>query len=105
MEEELSKTGGGKEIIGRAKDRMDEKTAEIGEAAMGKGEIPEDGITELVDWPEESREDASYLADDGRLAETPEGEELSRKETKRRRDLDDSGRDLRGPMRKPSRSS
>jgi hypothetical protein len=84
---------------------MDEKTAEIGEAVMGKGEITVDQTTELVDGPEESREDASHPADDGRLAEIPEGEELSRKETQRRRDLDDSGRDLRGPMRKPSRSS
>ena len=58
MEEELSKTDRGKEIMGRAKDRMDEKTAEIGEAAMGKGEIPVDEIAELVDEPEESREDA-----------------------------------------------
>ena len=77
--------------MGRAKDRMDEKTAEIGEAAMGEGEITVDETTELIDGPEESREDASHPADDGRLAETPEGEELSRKETKRRRDLDDSG--------------
>ena len=70
MEEELSKTDRGKEIMGRAKDRMDEKTAEIGEAAMGKGEITVDQTTELVDGPEESREDASHPADDGRLAKT-----------------------------------
>ena len=66
------------------------------------GIVPE--VTELVDGPEEAREDASHLADDGRLAETSEGEE-PRKEAKRKRDLDESGQDLKGTARKPSRQS
>ena len=67
--------------------------------------------TELVDGPEESREDASHPADDGRRAETPGQQEAranfgpdveeSRKETKRKRDLDNSG----APHRKPTRQS
>jgi hypothetical protein len=115
MEEELSKTDRGKEIMGRTKDRMDEKVAQMGEQAMqGQGEIAPK-VTEFVDGPEESREDASHPADDGRQAETPgeqearanfgAGTEAQRKEAKRRRDLDDSGKDIKGNWRKPSRSS
>ena len=94
------------EIMGRAKDRMDEKTAEINETAMGKGEITVDETTELVDGPEESREDANHFADDGRQAETPKDrEEAPRTEGKRRGDPDDSGKDLKGNWRKPLRAS
>ena len=115
MEEELSKTDRGKEIMGRTKDRIDEKVAQMGEQVMqGQGEIASE-VTEFVDGPEESREDASHPADDGRQAETP-GEEEARanfgpdsreqhKEAKRRRDLDDSGGDIKDNWRKPSRSS
>ena len=45
--------------MGRAKDRMDENIVDVGEAAMGKREIPVDEITELINGLEESREDAS----------------------------------------------
>ena len=109
-EEELSKTDRGKEIMGRTKVRIKEKVAQIGEQAMqGQGEIAPE-VTKLVDGPEESREDASH-ADDGRQADTPGEEEVRgnfgpgseehRKETKRRRDLDDSGRDIKGNWKKP----
>ena len=63
-------------------------------------------VTEFVDGPEESRENTNHPADDGRQAETPGEEEVRanfapgseehRKEAKRRRDLDDSGRDIKG---------
>ena len=79
-----------------------------------QGEIAPD-VTEFVDGPEESREDASHPADDGRHAETPgeqearanfgAGTEEQRKEVKRKRDLDDSGADIRGPRMKPTRHS
>ena len=115
MEEELSKTDRGKEITGRAKDRIDEKVAQMVEQTMqGREEIAPD-VTEFVDGPDESREDASHLADDARQAKTPCEEEIranfrpgieeQRKEAKRRRDLDDSGRDIKGNWRKPSHSS
>ena len=100
----------------RAKDRIDEKVAQMGEQAMEEqGEIAPD-VTEFVDGPEESREDASHPADDGRHAETPGEQEVRanfgagtedqrRKEAKRRRDLDESGADIRGQHRKPTRQS
>ena len=69
----------------------------------------------MVDGPEESREDASHPAHDGRRAEIPGEEELranvcpgsedQRKETKSGKDLDDFEIDLKGNWRKPSRSS
>ena len=61
MEEELSKTDPGKEIMEHTKDRMDEKAAKMGEQAMqGQGgNAPE--VTEFVYGPEESREDAATL--------------------------------------------
>ena len=78
-------------------------------------DLANSGQTEFVDGPEESREDASHPADDGRQAETPgeqevranfgAGTEAQRKEAKRRIDLDDSGKDIKGNLRKPSRSS
>jgi hypothetical protein len=109
-EEELSKTDRGKDNLERAKDRIDEKVAQMGEQAMQEqGEIAPE-VTELVDGPEESREDASHPADDGRRAETPgeqetranfgAGTEEQRKEAKRKRDLDDSGADIKGNHRK-----
>ena len=49
IEEELSKTGRGKDKLERANARIDEKVAEMGEQAMqDMGEIAPD-ITELVD--------------------------------------------------------
>ena len=115
MEEELSKTNRGKEMIGHAKDRIDEKVAQMGEQVMQDQEDIAPEVTELVDGPEESREDASHPADDGRRAETPgeqearanfgAGTESQRKEAKRRRDLDDSGKDIKGNWKKPSRGS
>ena len=81
---------------------------------QGQEEIDPD-VTEFVDGPEESREDASHPADDGRRAEIPgeqearanfgAGTEEQRKEAKRKRNLDDSGADIKGNHRKPSRSS
>ena len=69
----------------------------------------------MVDGPEVCREDASHLADDGRRAGNPGEEEVRAnfgpgaeqhlKETKRRRDTDDPGADIKGQHRKPSRSS
>ena len=98
----LSKT----DIAVRAKDRIDKKVAQMGEQVMQEqGEIAPD-VTEFVDGPEESREDASQPADDGRRAETRgeqeirfnfgAGTEEQRKEAKRRRDLDTSGKDIKG---------
>ena len=85
---------------------MDEKIAKIGEVAMGQGKIAGDEVTDLVYGPEESREVASNPADDGRQAETPKDrEEAPRKEAEWKRDLDDSGKDLKGPVRKPARAS
>jgi hypothetical protein len=115
MEEELSKTDRGKEIMGRAKDRIDEKVAQMGEQAMQEqGEVAPE-VTEFVDGREESRDDASHPADDGRRAETPgeqevranfgAGTEAHQKEAKRKRDLDDSGADIKGNHRKPTRLS
>ena len=111
MEKELSKS----DRAVRAKDRIDEKVAQMGEQAMQDQEEIDPDATELVDGPEESREDASHPADDGRRAETPgeqearanfgAGTEAQRKEAKRRRDLDESGADIRGQHRKPTRQS
>ena len=63
----------------RAKDRIDEKVAQMGEQHMeDQQKENEDDVadifgdfdeTELVDGPEESREDASHPADDGRRAD------------------------------------
>ena len=65
VEEELSKTDRGKEMMGRAKDRIDEKVAQMGEQTMQEqGEMAPE---ELVDGSEESREDASHPADDGSI--------------------------------------
>ena len=71
--------------------------------------------TEFPDGPLDSWDDANHLADDGRQAETPgqevvqanfgPGAKAHRKETKRRRDPDDSGAYISGNRRKPSRSS
>ena len=59
MEKELSET----DRAVRAKDRIDEKVAQMGEQVMqGQGEITPE-VTELVDGPEESREDASHPAE------------------------------------------
>jgi hypothetical protein len=84
------------------------------QAMQGQEEIDPE-VTEFVDGPEESREDASHPAEDGRRAETPgeqeaganfgAGTEEQRKEAKRRRDLDNSGADIRGIHRKPTRLS
>ena len=72
MEKELSKT----DRAVRAKDRIDEKVAQMGEQAMqGQEEIDPD-VTEFVDGPEECREDASHPGDEGRRAETPGEEEV-----------------------------
>ena len=47
MEEELSKTDRGWEIMGRAKDRIDEKVAQMGEQTMpDQGEIAPEGTEE-----------------------------------------------------------
>ena len=100
-------------MMGRAKDRIGEKVAQMGEQTMQEqGEM---ALEELVDGPEESREDASHPADESRRAETPGEEEVRAnfgpeaeqhlKETKRRRDMDDFGADIKGQHRKPSRSS
>jgi hypothetical protein len=115
MEEALSKTDRGKDKLERAKDIIVKKVAQMGEQAMQEqgGIAPE--VTEFVDGPEESREDASHPADDGRRAETPgeqearanfgAGIEEQRKEAKRKTDLDDSGANIKGNHRKPSRLS
>ena len=66
MEKELSKS----DRSVRAKDRIDEKVAQMGEQAMQDQEEIDPDVTEFVDGPEESREDASHLVDDGRQAET-----------------------------------
>ena len=102
-------------MLDRAKDRIDEKVAQMGEQAMKEQEETAPEVTELVDGPEESREDASHPVYDGGHAETPGQQEAranfgpdaerNRKETKKRRDLDDSGADIRGNFRKPTRLS
>jgi len=58
----MDKSEVGKDKLQRTKDRLDLKTAQMGESMM----MPEDmdvagETTELVDGPQESREDASHL--------------------------------------------
>ena len=62
--------------MNRAKDRIDEKVAQMGEQAMEGQEDIDPNVTELVDGPEESREDASHPAEDVRRPETPGEEEV-----------------------------
>ncbi len=55
MEEELSKTDRGKELMGRSKDRIDEKVAQMGEQAMQEQGETAPEVNECVDGPEECR--------------------------------------------------
>ena len=80
----MAKSDIGRDKLQRTKERLDLKTAQIGERMIGvdPGRLCQEqsrtaafevfgDVTELVGDPQESREDASHPADDGRLAKTP----------------------------------
>ena len=81
LELEMAKSSSGQERLDRAKDRLDARTAEIGQpdvatsennGVQGQGEMAEEDIAEMfMDGPE-SGEDASHPTEEGRRPETQE---------------------------------
>ena len=67
----MAKSEMGRDKLQRTKERLDLKTAQVGEQMMVAYGMEVSGdVTELVYGPQESREDASHPAGDRSLAET-----------------------------------
>ena len=79
IEKEMAESETGRDKLQRAKERLDFRTAQAGKKIIieeDNGQAAEGGaeasgeVTELIEGAQDSWEDASHLADDGRLAES-----------------------------------